>query len=223
MLLNLKKNHGITNDQNINTADTSQHVGLDFYLLLAVDLVMSSLEIKTAPYRNFNDLLLYLSNLFTNPANTITRDHDPAPTSDDTHNMNELFVSNLNKQPKSLGNAKAVTTAVNELYTTQGIKFSKIQELLRNFKCDDDSLIQDSFSNLRQQIQGLRPAMKMTSDSNIKQPQKQSFFGSPDAHLYIAKRQEKIERQNTIDRLLNKLEAISSMHATEKPTNCTPS
>ena len=137
--------------------------------------------------------------------------------------MNRLFVSEPNEQPTPSSHAQAVTTAVNELCTTQGIKFSKIQELLRNFKCDDDSLIQYSLSNLRQQIQSLRPAMKMTSDSNIKQPQKQSFFGSPDAHLYIAKRREKIERQNTIDRLLNKLEAISSMHATEKPTNCTPS
>lgn len=90
----LETNDGITNDQNINTADTSQHVGLDFYFLLAANLVMSSLEIKTAPYRNLTELGADLSTLFANPTNTITRDHDPAPTSDDTHNMQGLFNSN---------------------------------------------------------------------------------------------------------------------------------
>ena len=65
--------------------------------------------------------------------------------------------------------------------------------------------------------------MKMTSDSNNKHLQKQLFFGSPDAHLYIAKRQEQIERHNTIDRLLNELDAISSMHPTDSPINCATS
>ena len=137
--------------------------------------------------------------------------------------MNRLFVSEPNEQPTPSSHAQAVTSAVNELCSTQQIKFSNIKELLSNFKCDDDSLIQYSLSNLRQQIQSLRPAMKMTSDSNIKQLQKQSFYGSLDAHPCIAKRQEQIERHNTINQLLNELDAISSMHATEKPTNCTPS
>ncbi len=214
-----KENHGITNDQNINTADTSQHVGLDFYLLLAANLVMSRLGIKTVPYRNLTELGADLSTLFANPANTITRDIDPAPASHDAGNIGRLFEGHLNEQPRPSSNAQAVTTAVNKLCTTQQIKFSNIKELLRNFKCDNDSLIQDSFSNLRQQIQGLRP----TSDSNNKQLQKLFFSSPPDAHLYIAKRQEQIEKHNTIDRLLNELDAISSMHLTDNPIDCATS
>ena len=127
MLLNLKKNHGITNDQNINTADTSQHVGMDFNLLLAANLVMSRLGIKTAPYRNLTELGADLSTLFANPANTITRDIDPAPASHDAGNIGRLFEGHHEEQPGPSSHAQAVTTAVNELCSTQQIKFSKIK------------------------------------------------------------------------------------------------
>ncbi len=187
---------------------------------------MSRLGIKTVPYRNLTELGADLSTLFTNPAkpkDTITHNVDSAPQNHHTDNMNRLFEGHLNEQPRPSSSAQAVTTAVKKLCSPQLIKFRKINELLSNFECDDDSLIQDSLSNLRQQIQGLRPAIKMTSDSNNKQLQKLFFSSSPDAHLYIAKRQEQIERHNTIDRLLNELDAISSMHLTDNPINCTPS
>ena len=185
---------------------------MDFNLLLAANLVMSRLGIKTAPYRNLTELGADLSTLFANPANTITRDIDPAPASHDAGNIGRLFEGHHEEQPGPSSHAQAVTTAVNELCSTQQIKFSKIKELLRNFKCDDDSLIQDSLSKLAQQIQGL-----LKSD-------KQSFiFASHDAHLPIAKMLNPTQQQETITKILLKLRAISLSYPIEKPINCTPS